>query len=83
MAIKEQLQIVEDNLNEYGQCNITLEEFGLFKQQIRAEIIKEIALKIQKIKDNHNENPRLYPINYGTLCGICADLWEQLKEQNK
>lgn len=46
-------------------------------KQIRAEVIKEIALKIQKIKDNHNENPRLYPINYGTLCGICADLWEQ------
>lgn len=46
----------------------------------RAEVIEEVALKIQKIKDAHNENPRLYPINYGTLCGICNDLWRQLKE---
>lgn len=34
MNIQEQIQIVEDNLNEYGQCNITLEEFNFLKDEL-------------------------------------------------
>lgn len=48
MTIKEQLQIVEENLNEYGQCNITLEEFEYLKNQIRAEVIEELKLLVIK-----------------------------------
>lgn len=37
MSIQEQIQIVEDNLNEYGQSNITLEEFIYLKDEIYAD----------------------------------------------
>lgn len=34
MSIQDQIQIIEDNLNEYGQCNITLEEFNYLKDEL-------------------------------------------------
>lgn len=39
MTIDEQIQIVEDNLNEYGVCNITLEEFNYLKSRCRADAL--------------------------------------------
>ena len=84
--LKEKIKILPcimcEDMIYCDECGLEKEAEELYNK-VRAEVIKEIALKIQKIKDNHNENPRLYPINYGTLCGICTDLWEQLKERNK
>lgn len=37
MSIQEQIQILEDNLNEYGQCNITIEEYNYLKDEIYAD----------------------------------------------
>lgn len=48
MTIQEQIQIVEANLNEYGQCNITSEEFIYLKQQIRAEAIDEFLNEVEE-----------------------------------
>lgn len=37
MTIKEQIEIVESNIAEYGVCDITIEEYKYLKQQIRAD----------------------------------------------
>ena len=34
MTLEEQIQIVEDNLNEYGVCDITIEEFNYLKDEL-------------------------------------------------
>lgn len=68
----------EFDTNDVEIDGLTLEAHDA---QVRADAIERIALKVQGIKDKHNENPRMYPINYGTICGLCADLWEELKEQ--
>ena len=34
MTLAEQIQIVEDNLNEYGVCDITIEEFNYLKDEL-------------------------------------------------
>lgn len=34
MKIQEQIQIIEDNLKEYGQCNITIDEFNYLKDEL-------------------------------------------------
>lgn len=87
MNIKEQIQIIEDNLHEYGQCNITLEEFEFLKKQISAEVIEECFKQISE------------RVNYWVSCANAVDkgsneykifislaknfeeLLEQLKEQ--
>lgn len=34
MTLAEQIQIVEDNLKEYGVCDITIEEFNYLKDEL-------------------------------------------------
>ena len=34
MTLAEQIQIVEDNLNEYGVCDITIEEFNYLQDEL-------------------------------------------------
>lgn len=60
MSIQDQLQIVEDNLNEYGQCNITLKEFNYLKEQIRADAIEEYRVELH---EKYTHNKYLYESN--------------------
>lgn len=75
MDIKDQLQIIEDNLNEYGQCNITLEEFNYLKKQIKADAIEEVTDELLKL-------PKIFVdyFDYIAVARITKKL-EQLKEQ--
>lgn len=72
MSIEEQIQIVEDNLNEYGQSNITLEEYNFLKDELyssgclagielgRTEAIEEF---LEKVKENYpNDTNALYKL---------------------
>lgn len=79
MTIQEQLEIVEANLNEYGQCNITLEEFIYLKQQIRTEFAHELK------ETFNNETPSNYASTqpFFTLENVRALVDMTLKEQNK
>lgn len=59
MTIAEQIQIVEDNLNEYGVCDITLEEYNYLKDELyssgclagielgKAEVLDKVAEKLK------------------------------------
>lgn len=63
MTIQEQIQIVEDNLNEYGQCNITIDEFNFLKDEFyssgclagielgRAEAFDEFVAKYKEFQN--------------------------------
>ena len=45
----------------------------------RLDGINDCLEIVQKIKDEHNDSNFVYPINYGTLCGIIIEI-ERLKE---
>lgn len=93
MTREEQLQIVEDNLNEYGQCNITLEEYNFLKDELyssgclagielgRAEVIEEI-LEMDKYECTEE---LCHMMNSELSCASCYayKLLDKLKEQNK
>lgn len=53
MTIDEQIQVFEDNLNEYGVCNITFEEFNYLKDRIKADAAKENQKQLS-VKDIFN-----------------------------
>lgn len=57
MTIQEQIQIIEDNLNEYGQCNITIEEYNYLKDELYSSgCLAGIELgKIYAIEEIHTE----------------------------
>lgn len=82
MNIEEQIQIVEDNLNEYGQCNITLEEFDYLKKQIRADAIEEVLSIINAIINGvHQEFKKNGDmVNLGVICEL-QRFRDKLKEQ--
>lgn len=89
MSIQDQLQIVEDNLNEYGQCNITLEEFNFLKEQIRADAIEEYKIALHtKYKENKAFAYSVWGGNiykYDAMANLdleeIDEIAEQLKEQ--
>ena len=67
MTLAEQIQIVEDNLKEYGVCDITIEEFNYLKDELyssgclagmelgRKDAIAEISREMRVLYGNEYE----------------------------
>ena len=82
MTLTEQIQIVEANLNEYGQCNITFEEYNYLKKQIRADAIDEFkSVWDERVKDliHWCKDKRLLGLTQADE--MFDEIAEQLKEQ--
>lgn len=71
MSIEEQIQILEDNLNEYGQCDITIEEYNYLKDEIYADgCLAGIELgKKETIEEFRKYLKEIIP------CEMPQDLW--------
>ena len=96
MTLTEQIQIVEDNLNEYGQSNITFEEYNFLKDELyssgciagielgRTEAIEECIKFIKEHSGDHYIDCDGY-FGGKTELAFIVDDWiddlEQLKEQ--
>ena len=95
MTIDEKIQILEDNLNEYGVCNITLEEYNYLKDEIYAdgclsgiEVGKADAIEELKSKKAEiimwliKRDKDGYGTTNGELLDHIFEVAEQLKNQS-
>lgn len=86
MTIKEQIEIVESHIAEYGVCDITIEEYKYLKQQIRAEAIDKFAHILKETFNNefpsnyHCTQPYFTLDNVRVLTDAVA---KEVKEQNR
>lgn len=86
MKIQEQIQILEDNLNEYGQCNITIEEYNFLQDEIYSSGCLA-GIELGKKEQKEEMMPLLKAIkfvldDYATrLADYSKAIEEQLKEQ--
>ena len=74
MTIDEELSIIRDNIAEYGQTNITQEEYNMIYNKAIDDFVKEICKMI--VQSENNGNYRFYAVE---IKQAIADLAEQLK----
>ena len=96
MKIQEQIQIVEDNLKEYGQCNITIEEFNYLKDELyssgclagielgKADMLKEIeeGMYTQCFERDNDEDMQKWDGGNWFRYKLFENVLEQLKEKS-
>ena len=68
------LSIIRDNIAEYGQTNITQEEYNVIYNKAIDDFVKEICKMI--VQSENNGNYRFYAVE---IKQAIADLAEQLK----
>lgn len=72
--IDEELSIIKDNIAEYGQTNITQEEYNMIYNNAIDDYRTEICKAF--VQEERNGNYRFYAVEIKQLI---ADLGEQLK----
>lgn len=87
MTIDEELSIIKDNIKEYGQTNITQEEYNMIYNNAIDDFMEEISLRISEsliwgmVVDAHKNNS--FNDSSDKIVGYVIDTVKEIAEQLK